>query len=165
MCQPLPALAPTNQSSSIWSAGLCVPRRVGWDTAKVPSQAHPCSALLSLLSSIPGPGNSQVWLPAGPEQQVTVLSEKPGYRTGSGRVQCPVRTSVSKVPNKTQATSESDIQSSVKQRHGAISTLTALEGRLGLCILHSGTAAGEGSLQALFRDLSSFSLLRSRVQF
>lgn len=152
MWQLLPALAPTNQSSSIWSASLCVPRKAGWDAAKVPSQAHPCSTLLPLLSSILGPGNSQVWLPAGPEQQVTVLSEKPGCRTGSGWVQCPVRTSVSRVPTKRQAIPE-PAYSSIKQRHGAVSTLIALEGPLGLCTPHSGSKAGEGSLQALSRDL------------
>lgn len=38
--------------------------------------------------------------PAGPEQQVTVLSEKPRCRMGSGWVQCPVRTSGSRVPTR-----------------------------------------------------------------
>lgn len=48
-----------SQQRHMVSRPLCA-RRVGWEAAKVPSQAYPCSSFTPLLSYISGPGNRQV---------------------------------------------------------------------------------------------------------
>lgn len=80
-------------------------------------------------------------------------------------VWCPVRTPVSRVPNKPHLSLH--VQSSVKQRHGAVSTLTALEGSFGLCTLHSDTKAGEDRATGFVQRfvVSGFPLLRSSSNF
>lgn len=87
------------------SRPLCA-QKSGLEHCQGPITGPSLPRLNASVELIPGPHNSQVWLPAGPGQQVPVLTDKPGCRTGNGWVQCPVRTLVSRVPNKWQDTSE-----------------------------------------------------------
>lgn len=131
----------------------------------VPSQAGPCSALPPLLSSIPG--DSQAWLPAGPEQQVTVVREaRVQNRQWVGAVSSEdwvsLSLTVSRVPNKSQATPK-PAHTELSSSEARCCVLPHSTGsRSGLCTLHSGSKAREGSLQALSRDLWC---LDFRVQF